>query len=104
VSPDGSTVAFIQKEAVWRIGLDGSALTQVTSSHVGLAWPTWSPDGSRIAVIGGECPPVGAGSPEPNIVPLSSTTANQDVSTAAAVMKQGSVPARSCGPVYWTAS
>ncbi|RQP21253.1 hypothetical protein DZC73_28880 [Albitalea terrae] len=104
VSPDGSAIAFIQGGALWRINVDGSSLTQLSQVHAGQAWPAWSPDGTKVTVVRGDCPPLGSGSPEPDIVPLSATTANQDVTSTAAVMKQGSVPARSCGPVYWTAS
>lgn len=51
VSPDGTKVAFILKDLVFVIGLDGEGLTQVdpTTDSVEDRFPTWSPDGKYIA-------------------------------------------------------
>jgi hypothetical protein len=103
VSPDGRTIAFIQGDALWRIGMNGAGLTRLTRPQPGVAWPAWSPDGTRIALVASACPPVGAGSPAPDIVLVSATASNQELRDAGLVMRRGSVPARSCGPLYWNA-
>ena len=36
--------------ALWAIGVDGSALRQVTDLRAEVAWGIWSPDGKRMAV------------------------------------------------------
>jgi len=50
-SPDGQWVAFFSNRSgeyrVWKIRSDGSELQQITS--LGGAYPTWSPDGTRLA-------------------------------------------------------
>jgi Tol biopolymer transport system component len=50
-SPDGEWIAFFSNRAgdyrIWKIRPDGSELQQRTS--LGGAYPTWSPDGTRIA-------------------------------------------------------
>jgi Tol biopolymer transport system component len=51
VSPDGAKVAFVLKNLVYVIGIDGTGLTQIdpTTESADDRYPTWSPDGSRIA-------------------------------------------------------
>lgn len=51
VSPDGKKVAFILKNLVFVIGIDGTGLTQVdpTTDSAEDEFPTWSPDGTHIA-------------------------------------------------------
>ncbi|HXH65092.1 MAG TPA: hypothetical protein VNH42_06270 [Mariprofundaceae bacterium] len=55
VSPDGSRIAFVRENDgnfdIWMQQIDGSGLTQVTSSSYGDFEPAWSPDGSRIAFV-----------------------------------------------------
>jgi len=57
-SPDGRQVAFVQRTtdldankgrtALWRVGIDGSALQQLTFSPESEANPRWAPDGSSL--------------------------------------------------------
>jgi hypothetical protein len=60
ISPDGSKVAYLQKDAngdeqIWLVGWDGTnqkvstAPVQITHDAHGHLRPTWSPDGTRIA-------------------------------------------------------
>jgi Tol biopolymer transport system component len=55
VSPDGSTVAFVRKDAsavppgLWLIGIDGTDERPVTRAPADVKSPVWSPDGSLIA-------------------------------------------------------
>lgn len=51
VSPDGTKVAFVLKNLVFVIGLDGEDLTQIdpTTDSADDTFPTWSPDGKYIA-------------------------------------------------------
>lgn len=49
-SPDGSQVVFYAPYRIWKINADGSGLTELTRGTSNVEWPTWSPDGSRIAV------------------------------------------------------
>jgi dipeptidyl aminopeptidase/acylaminoacyl peptidase len=61
VSPDGSQVLFVRTDAawdtngtvshIWRVGLDGSNLVQMTNGEGGESSPRWSPDGSRLAFV-----------------------------------------------------
>ena len=50
-SPDGQWIAFFSNRSgdyrIWKIRPDGSELQQMTSA--GGAYPTWSPDGTRLA-------------------------------------------------------
>lgn len=52
VSSD-NRIAFIMNKNLWVIHLDGSGLQQLTNSETELSYPTWSPDGNYIAVVGG---------------------------------------------------
>lgn len=100
-SADGTTLAFVQADKVWTIRLDGSDLRELTTSHIGVAWPAWSPDGTHIAIVARPCPPLGAGSPTPEIVLLSSTLLEQDPDTLAPVARADGSLVRSCGPLHW---
>lgn len=97
VSPDGRSVAFLQGDSVWRIGVDGSGLLKLTAAASTAQWPTWSPDGSKIALVRGVCGQFTG----PDIVIISATATNQDVFQGATVLRKNGAPARSCGPVYW---
>lgn len=54
-TPDGTHIAFARNATpglaldLWRMGLDGSGLEQLTNTPEGEAWPTWAPDGERFA-------------------------------------------------------
>jgi hypothetical protein len=50
VSPDGKRVAFVSHGHIWTLNLDGTGLKQVTTSADGEERPTWSPDGTALAV------------------------------------------------------
>lgn len=62
LSPEGKQVLFVISKAdwksnnrvshIWRINLDGTGLTQMTNGVRGESSPRWSPDGSRIALVG----------------------------------------------------
>jgi WD40-like Beta Propeller Repeat len=97
VSPDGRSVAFLQGDIVWRIGTDGSGLTQLTVAKIEINWPAWSPDGSQIVLVSGICGQFAG----PDLVIISATATNQNVYQAATVKRNNGAPARSCGPVYW---
>jgi Tol biopolymer transport system component len=56
-SADGSLISFYSNRSgrteIWNLRVDGSNLEQITRTDSGNCWlPTWSPDGSRIAVNG----------------------------------------------------
>jgi dipeptidyl aminopeptidase/acylaminoacyl peptidase len=61
LSPDGKQVAFVQRKAdwkvnkriahIWRITVDGSNPTQMTSDPKGEQEPRWSPGGKQIAFL-----------------------------------------------------
>jgi hypothetical protein len=101
VSPDGRSVAFAQGDAVWRINLDGSGLVRLTQPRPGQSWPTWSPDGSHVAVVRRSCPPVGGASPPPEFVIVSAGARDQDIERLPQVKQTDGVPVRACGPIYW---
>lgn len=98
ISPDGRSIVYMHGDSVWRIGVDGSGLTRLSSASATATWPTWSPDGSQIALVqGGVC----GGFNSPDIVIISATSANQDLASATRVTRKNGAPVRSCGPVYW---
>jgi dipeptidyl aminopeptidase/acylaminoacyl peptidase len=51
VSPDGSKVAFVLNSHIYTVKLDGTGLTQVTTSGGAESWPAWSPDGKSLALF-----------------------------------------------------
>jgi dipeptidyl aminopeptidase/acylaminoacyl peptidase len=61
LSPDGKQLVFVERRAdwkankrighIWRVGVDGSNLTQMTSDPKGEHEPRWSPDGERVAFL-----------------------------------------------------
>jgi TolB protein len=56
-SPAGDRVAFSRdgaEDGLYTMRPDGTGLTRVTAW--GSDWPSWSPDGSRLVVLGGELP------------------------------------------------
>lgn len=101
VSPDGTSIAFIQANALWRIGLDGSGLAQLTTASTGLAWPAWSPDGARLAVQRGDCAVSGTSSPNPDVALVSATTTQQNVDQVQPLMRSINASLQSCGPKVW---
>jgi hypothetical protein len=103
VSPDGRSIAFAQGDAIWRIGVDGTGLTRLTQPRITQAWPTWSPDGSRLAVMYGQCGPVGGGPPPPDAVVISASASDQSIGNAATVTRTNGAPVRTCGPLTWLA-
>ena len=50
-SPDGRHLAFTAFDRLWVKQLDGDALRRLTEADVGEYFPTWSPDGSRLAYV-----------------------------------------------------
>ena len=54
-SPDGRSVLFMSRRAgnwdVYRVGIDGTGLTQLTTDTANDGLPTWAPDGESIAFV-----------------------------------------------------
>lgn len=101
VSPNGQMFSYIQDEAVWVANIDGGNVRKLTQTRTGQNWPTWSPDSELIAVVVSQCPPVGAGAPNPEIAILDITEANKDVTQVEHLQQSDGQPFRSCGPIYW---
>jgi len=101
VSPDGRQIAFVHGDILWRINVDGTGLVQLSLPRIGLQWPAWSPDGTRLVVQRGECPVSGTTSPQPPVVIVSATTQRQDIDSITPVMRDAVTPLRTCGPRYW---
>lgn len=56
-APAGDRIAFSREgveEGLYTVRPDGTGLTRVTAW--GSDWPSWSPDGTRLVVLGGEVP------------------------------------------------
>jgi pSer/pThr/pTyr-binding forkhead associated (FHA) protein len=55
VSPDGKSVLFMSQRSgnwdVYRVGIDGTGLTQLTDDTASDGLPTWSPKGDAIAFV-----------------------------------------------------
>jgi TolB protein len=47
--PDAATIDLIKQEHLRLMNVDGSGLTGLTSGTVSDEWPSWSPDGTRLA-------------------------------------------------------
>ncbi len=64
VSPNGQTIAYVHtflSSGVWfrnteivRINADGSGAQRLTDNDLWESWPTWSPDGTRLAFAAGD--------------------------------------------------
>ncbi len=64
VSPNGQTIAYVHtflSSGVWfrnteivRINADGSGAQRLTNNDLWESWPTWSPDGTRLAFAAGD--------------------------------------------------
>ena len=48
VSPDGKTVAFVLNSHIFTVGIDGTGVTQRTTTSGKESWPSWSPDGQSL--------------------------------------------------------
>jgi Tol biopolymer transport system component len=55
VSPDGKSVVFMSQRRgnwdIYRVGIDGTGLAQLTSDTASDGLPTWSPKGDTIAFV-----------------------------------------------------
>ena len=101
VSPNHQRIAFIQNDAIYAINVDGTGLQQLTLSSPGLNWPAWSPDGNQIIVVTTQCPELGSGVPNPEIIVISSMIGSQNAATAQRLVQSNGTPFRACGPLYW---
>ena len=45
-------IAFVHNDQIYVVNPDGSDLTNLTDNQVGGSYPSWSPDGSKIAITG----------------------------------------------------
>lgn len=95
VSAQGDSIAFVQDGAIWRIGLDGQGLTQLTTGAEA-AWPSWSPDGRRIVALDAPC--TGALFHTSKLRLIDATRPLQVLADAALPAGQAIIQ---CGPVYW---
>lgn len=50
-SPDGSAIAVVAADGLFRVGLAGSAPMRLTAADVCVQRPLWSPDGTQIAFL-----------------------------------------------------
>src|SRR5262245_33765379 len=48
-SPDGSRIALVLQGSLWIMPAGGGEAERITGDLVEATWPSWSPDGSRIA-------------------------------------------------------
>jgi len=48
LSPDGTTVTFVMNNHIFTVGIDGTGVTQRTSTSGKESWPSWSPDGKSL--------------------------------------------------------
>ncbi|MFE6778487.1 hypothetical protein [Streptomyces sp. NPDC057702] len=97
LTPDGQAVVFDSAEPgrpggatqrdLWRVGVDGSALTRLTDTPANEEWPTLSPDGRRLAYTGDGDPLAGrqvhvrplAGGPARRVTDPADGTASEPV-------------------------
>lgn len=65
LSPDGTRIAFVADGDVWTMALDGGERSNLTSSRIAEAAPTWQPAGAR---AGGEEPCALVGTPGDDVL------------------------------------
>ena len=51
VSPNGQQVAFVRAGHIWTADIDGTDLRQITTGSKRETYPSWSPDGTHLALI-----------------------------------------------------